>query len=1045
MTKEQTTNPASWMEQLLERRGRGAKVARARCLADLHARRAEAKGQFFTPTPVVARAWEAVRTAVDGRSVSLFDNSVGVGRMFQFADPALHSLYGCDIDAECVDELTAAAAGSGFERKFIAGGMESTVAAGMDVGLINPPFSLTLQAPTLEPYPTNAFGPFGPGTSASSHVYAVEQALSACQVVAAVLPMTAIGLIENDARLSERLCAVLDVPEDAFILEGARVKTAIAVFDSTPRAEVVRVRWGEVVPDLGLTLHAGHSAPRLSRSHVADEGPAILTPVTGDSSVRVGHCGRRIVLGFACGATEARVLNAIYRDDLPVPKGCDPHRYPDGLRFTGEPLLDLEVHMLADDPETSVRDLIEVVRKAGGEPLVAPGFWQHVRKRSRASARAKTPFRRWILANATSNAERITIRPKKDSPIDPSQWGSPVVLAAQTYRADRAEGGYWTVRLDSADYKLSDDELQSLFNTEGGNDSADWTLLHPGKAVAFPEVASHRRSQLQRSGAAPFVSWDYQSHDVVEASMNPSGAVIAQDPGMGKSRAAVALCLIGGGRRNLIVVEAGLIDEMLIQFQEMGLSQGLYQVITKPAHLDDLKPINLISYERLRSPVRRGAGRRTWASRLRRRISTLVADEADLLANVNSAQARAIAMVSPRRLYGLTGTPIANYPRDMLPLVAATCGDGTAAQPFGRRRHEMTPALLKSAAYCSRGIDAFREKFVTVEWVTHEWKEELNSGAKREVPRIGNLPAFRAWHGPHVLRRTIREPECAKYLPIPDPDVIESTVEFDPGHLAYYLKVAEEFSEWYLRAKSDSLTGRNGLNLVALLARIDAVFFAANAPFAEKEGCPMYLPTTSKERAIVDRVSKRLAEGRKSIVYARSPAVLQRLGRLFSAQGIDSVRFDGTIPPRQRMRSLVNDFRRGPVDLALMSLGVSQKGLNIPEATYIVRANRCWTYKAEKQSADRILRSQQVGDPIIESIHLEGSIDEYMAQMVAHKADATHAGLDWKDPELDGVDFLHLDTLLWRFVEDLAERWGIQENRVARIRQFLTEAQAKAA
>ena len=49
-----------------------------------------------------------------------------------------------------------------------------------------------------------------------------------------------------------------------------------------------------------------------------------------------------------------------------------------------------------------------------------------------------------------------------------------------------------------------------------------------------------------------------------------------------------------------------------------------------------------------------------------------------------------------------------------------------------------------------------------------------------------------------------------------------------------------------------------------------------------------------------------------------------------------------------------------------------------------------------------------------------GSIDEYQDQMVAHKRDATQAGLDWATPELEDETFLHMDSLLDRFVDDLA-------------------------
>jgi hypothetical protein len=61
---------------------------------------------------------------------------------------------------------------------------------------------------------------------------------------------------------------------------------------------------------------------------------------------------------------------------------------------------------------------------------------------------------------------------------------------------------------------------------------------------------------------------------------------------------------------------------------------------------------------------------------------------------------------------------------------------------------------------------------------------------------------------------------------------------------------------------------------------------------------------------------------------------------------------------------------------------------------------------------------------------LRGSIDDYQEQMVSHKGDAIRAGLDWCTPELDDVEFLHLDTLLGRFVGDLAGLMGCRTHEV---------------
>ncbi|KAB0579889.1 helicase, partial [Campylobacter sputorum subsp. sputorum] len=158
-------------------------------------------------------------------------------------------------------------------------------------------------------------------------------------------------------------------------------------------------------------------------------------------------------------------------------------------------------------------------------------------------------------------------------------------------------------------------------------------------------------------------------------------------------------------------------------------------VIESPADLDDLRRFNLISYERLRMVVDPSQSRRaTYAHRLRRRIGLLVADEGERLANPTSEQSRALWRLSARRRYVLTGSPIPNYPRDAFGLIAFAGGDGTAAQPYGYRRGYLEQSWLQSVEYADRGIDRFRDDFVVTEGVTWQFAENLQDGAKREVP-----------------------------------------------------------------------------------------------------------------------------------------------------------------------------------------------------------------------------------------------------------------------------------------------------------------------
>lgn len=1020
----------SWYQAIEARQSLGRQTRRPGSLAGLHEARREHLGQFFTPTPLAALLWRVVSPAIEralarrpGARVAVLDNSVGTGRLLQFADPKRHVLGGVDIHAESVAALVKEVEAAGFQAEIVACGMEAAKPSGYGVAVINPPFSLHLESPMLEPYPCTTWGRFGANTSATSHAYALHQALEAADVVAAILPRTYASLLPADPDLSGRLWALIELPTGAFREEGTDVRVDIAVFGREERDNVQRITvasFSDPVPDLGLQcVSTWESRPRLSVTGIKDEGPSITTAVTGDNRVRVVHDRRRIGLRFACGLTEARVLNALYRDLLDNHR-LDNHRYPSGIRYLGEAVLDLEVHLVQPDPWASFQDLIDTIRNAGGAPEVDPGLINYLRKRMRQIPRQTEPFAQTVyMPDGMLHDGPAKARARTTFVANPNVWLSPVIEQGTEVELEPTDDGRFAFSVGGECYVLGRDEVYDKFDVPQAE--GRWVKLFPGRHVRFPELAHALRARVRALGIDAWMNWPHQADDLIEVMIAPGGATVGWDTGLGKARLAAALILLSGCRHGLITVFPYLLDEMVTELSGLPIDQGDWQVIERPEQLQNLKRINVITYNRLRAPIHEAHPRRTYAKLLRRRIGTLVADEGELLANMQSQQARALWQLSARRRFVLTATPIANYPRDTLPLRVFTAGDAVAHQPYGYRRYYLDPVLRQSTMTAARGIDAFRDHFVTVEWVTHEWEEDMQSGAKREVPKITNLEEYRRKLRPHLKRRVVDEPEIAARVPIPKPAESYTEVEWDEDHLAYYLDVAEHFAQWYLRARQDAAGKNRQINLVALLARIQAVQFAASFPQRGIEGFGAYMPLTSKQRYAIDRMKRWADEGRKAILYADNPGLLDLLHRHLQADGYDALVFHGGQPIKARTRALKSRFRFGDTPNLLASIRVTQAGLNIPEASRVLFYNRGWTWKTEKQAQGRVLRPQQKNDVLIDRAHLVGSIDVYMGQMVAFKRDAFQAGLDFATPEFANAEFAHLDTVLYRFCEDLAK------------------------
>lgn len=1034
---------AHWYAPLAARKGRGATAARPGSLAGLAAARREHEGQFFTPEPVARLMWQAAQPAFDActkhrRIAHVLDNSVGSGRLLRFAYPSLHALYGVDTDAEAIAALSEAASTAGFTFDFLACGMQDITPTGFDVAVINPPFTIPLQSPWLSPYACTTYGKFGPKTGALSHAYALAQALDAARVVIALLPTSYAAEVVADPAF-DRLQAVYHLPAGAFREENTEVRTSILVFGPLVSESPVRettlasLEAAAVEPvRLRRDLFAQNPRARLGARHMDPSSPTITLPVTGDTRVKVAHDGRRIRLGFGCGLTQATVLNAVLRELVEhyQPDGTERHRYPRGVRYTGQGALDLEVHLTQPDPIASFEAFIKEIRDAGGTPIVQAGVREHLVRRHRRSLRQRMALSHTVYfpsGHIRPDDETVRGFARETHQIDPDSWFSPVIEAGQEVIFTRADGDRYTADVAGVSLSLTAGELHQRFDTAiVARNDGEWRQIHAGLISAYPAQAGHYRARARALGIDQWLSWDFQLEDAIECLLKPEGAVIAWEQALGKARLSAALILLSGVKHGIVAVEPYLVPEMEAELATLPIPADTWQVITKPAHARALRAINIITYDRLRSNLA-DAKHQTYAKLLRRRVGLLVADEGEVLCNLSSLQTRALWQLAARRNFVLTGTPIANYPRDVLPMLNFGVGDGTAAQPYGIRGLYMEERLRTSMAFAERGIDRFRDDFVTTEWVTNEFVDSM-TGAKREIPKIANLNRYRAMLAPHVKRRLVKEPDVAKFVKLPEPTEQVRTLEWDDSHLSHYLTVAEDFSDWYLAQRGNE---RRGNNLIALLARIQAVEIAANFPQHEGQKFGRYMPLTSKQRFAIERLAEHSRAGHKSILYAHHPGLLDLLARELEAQhGIRGVVFHGGKSIKARTQLLNDEFRYGDAPVLFANISIAQAGLNLPQADTVFFFDRDWAFKAEDQAGKRVLRVQQKNAVLHERWHLAGSIDEYQSQLVAFKRDAFRAGLDWATPETEEVEFLHLDTILARFAEAIAAHRGVKAHEL---------------
>lgn len=1014
----------NWLTQSISITSKGLNSKRVTRMADLAKRRQETQSQYFTPLwvsfgfqSILARLSE--RTS---RKITIMDNSVGSGRLLANTNPDKHILFGCDVDERVINTLSQDAKNAGFEHAFFHEGMENIKACNIDIGLINPPFSITLASPNMQPFSCTTYGKYGPNTHALSQHYSLEHALDSCSVVIALLPMSMRDICYKE----DRLLAEIKLPNDTFKDEGANVSTSVYAFgkdNNTSSVDFFEVNEHEAWPVIsGIdTITLDNLRPIFSQSGIDHGKPTITLPVTGDSRVTLHHHNRRIVIKYACGLVQAKVANALMK----APVERDRHRYPKGIDCIGSGLLLLDVHLAQDDPKASFNSLIERINISGGQAIVTPTLSGYFSKCFKRLKRDQIPFRKTIKEVATPY---ITVTAKRTMLLEQCNTQAPIVKKGEVLNAE-VLGSVYLITKDNFTTEFRRDHLLKFFDiNEQTQQVTQWKVMFEGKNKAFPDLA-HNNRMIAKASGVDFM-WPPQLESLSELMMG-TGAVAGHQQGTGKARLAIALCLTSTAKHNLIAVESGLVDEMVREFKKINLSPDLYHVIRSVSDIVSLNKVNVISYNRLKASAGKNMGKRTISHLLRRRFGLIAADEGGILSNPDSLQSRALKRLAPKKLFLLDGTPLGNYPRQILPLACATQGSATATQPYSMRNGlYVEKRLVTSCNYAARGIDQFKDDFVVIDWASQEFTDNLKDGAKREIPMIKNVPLFRQWAASFVQRRLRNEPEMQPYTGCEDPERKTTKIKWDQSHFKHYLKVAVEYADWYIKHKADRKLEGKGSNLVAVLARINAVIKAANNPHTTDDGMVgRYLPLTSKQNYAIDRMVELAKSGDKTILYAYSPAVLERFHVELKKRNVKSVLFTGKQNIKNRNAQLDSEFRFGDAPI-LLSSWVGQRGLNLEQANRVIMYSRHWSGDTEEQAIARVIRPDQTKQVYVEYLELDGSIDEYMAQVVEWKIAAADAGLDFGDAITNAEEFMHMDNVLEAFCRKTLAMSSYEANRI---------------
>jgi SNF2 family DNA or RNA helicase len=912
-----------------------------RGIPDLNKKRLLTLQQFFTPSPIIQFITQALMLDTPDIPASVMDNSCGIGKMFQFLNPA------CEIGGIEVDEKAYHMARTLYPKaNIIHDSLINYHTIPADYYIINPPFSIQLEKKNCGFY-NAGWGHLGPRTSIKSHIAAMETAISSARYfVAAMLPR---GYFENEDTLTfERwvnqnahLIYRLDISEKAFTDYGFTWPCSVMIYSiSYTRDEPIY-----------------HTIDKIDEQTLLNEVKALHTsyyyPLIKDAVDYIKRRGLNPALQNLKPAP-AEYENVIQKPDLPL-HGTNKIKIslsPDSGRL----------NIKVDNLLTALK--IDQYKQSMGKSW-NPGLSCDTKESDVRFRRRNIIEHPNIIVELAESLYEMNLVPVIDKQV--INWHMKRVR--------------WLERQQTP--------FEQFIMKDG-----EWSCLHEDDGIKsmYPELYQDRLKRLESLDISKWL-WGYQKEDIARMSLKDTNLMV-WEMGLGKSLAIIAMAIMYGVKHSLIIVEPKLKDEFVKEFKKFGIPDSDYQVILEEKQLKHLRKFNIIAYNMLWRPLNKHT-KKTFAKAMRRRFQFIAVDEAHKIKAKDSKQAAAVRMLKARYKLLSTGTPVANYIRNIFSLLVFGWGDGTERNPYGY----YNPIERDNGYGYTTGTRQFKDDFISIAWVTPQFEQTLDSGAKsREVPKIKDPVKFWAMMAPKILRRQRNEPDVSKVITFPKPVISTELIKMDEMHIKYYRHWMDNFAQWFREQLRMEKESGHKIDQMIVLAHLTQLQFASTIPQSPKteiKGDP-YVGLTTKQMRVMELVTEAISNGEKVIVFSERPEFQRLMQKSLSEHQIKAHLFIGQQGIKER-NILLDDFRYNGTSVLLATTSCGENGLNIPEANVVVLADTSWTPSKQIQAYSRILRPQQKRTPRIYLLRAQGTIDEYMQQLMDSKSEAIGEVIDYQE------------------------------------------------
>lgn len=327
---------------------------------------------------------------------------------------------------------------------------------------------------------------------------------------------------------------------------------------------------------------------------------------------------------------------------------------------------------------------------------------------------------------------------------------------------------------------------------------------------------------------------------------------------------------------------------------------------------------------------------------------TIVIDEAQYIKNPKTRNAMCVKKLKAKQRFALTGTPIENSLAELWSIFDF-----------------LMPHYLYHYAY-------FLEHFERP--IVKEQDEDKQTQLKQMI-------------SPFLLRRNKRD--VLKELP----DKIEQTLylRFNDEEEKLYLANLVQVNKSLQEKLNMNQLGR--IDILALLTRLRQLCQDSRLLYETME------EPSSKMKGCMELIHSLRESDKKILLFSSFTSVLHLIEEQCQKEHISYYLLDGSTPKEKR-KSMVDQFQKDQTTLFLISLKAGGSGLNLTSAQAVIHFDPWWNMSAKNQATDRAHRIGQKEAVQVFSLIMKNSIEEKIMELQKEKKNLADAFVEGNDRQI---------------------------------------------